>query len=50
MELHDRVKDFVERTLESMGLSVNVAVSDSPDGVRVDVSGEQDQRDDGRER
>ena len=41
MELHDRVKDFVERTLEAMGLSVNVAVSDSPDGVRVDVSGEE---------
>jgi len=41
MELHDRVKDFVERTLEAMGLSVSVAVSDSPDGVRVDVSGEE---------
>ena len=41
MELHDRVKDFVERTLEAMGLSVDVAVSDSPDGVRVDVSGDE---------
>ena len=41
MELHDRVKDFVERTLEAMGLSLGVAVSDSSDGVRIDLSGEQ---------
>ena len=41
MELHDRVKDFVERTLDAMGLSLDVAVSDTPDGVRVELSGEE---------
>ena len=41
MELHDRVKDFVERTLGAMGVSVQVAISDSPDGVRIDLSGEE---------
>jgi len=41
MELHDRVKDFVERTLTAMGLTLRVAVSDSPDSVRIDLSGEQ---------
>jgi spoIIIJ-associated protein len=41
MELHDRVKDFVQRTLEAMGLSLGIAVSDSPDGVRIDLSGEE---------
>ena len=41
MELHDRVKDFVERTLTAMGLSLQVAISETPDSVRVDLSGEQ---------
>jgi spoIIIJ-associated protein len=41
MELHDRVKDFVERTLTAMGLPLDVAISETPDSVRVDLSGEQ---------
>jgi spoIIIJ-associated protein len=41
MELHDRVKEFVERTLEALGLSLTVAISDTPDGVRIDLSGEE---------
>ena len=41
MELHDRVKDFVERTLTAMGLSLQVSISETPDSVRVDLSGEQ---------
>ena len=41
MELHDRVKDFVERTLTAMGLSLSVTISDSPDSVHVDLAGEQ---------
>ena len=41
MELHDRVKDFVERTLEAMGLSLTVTVSESSDGVRIDLGGEE---------
>ena len=40
MELHDRVKDFVERTLAAMGLPLDVRVSDTPDGVRIDVTGD----------
>ena len=41
MELHDRVRDFVERTLEALGLSLTIAISDTPDGVRIDLSGEE---------
>jgi spoIIIJ-associated protein len=41
MDVHDRAKDFVERTLTAMGLSLEVAVSDTPDSVRIDLSGEQ---------
>ena len=41
MELHDRVKDFVERALTAMGLSLEVSVSDAPDSVRIDLAGEQ---------
>lgn len=41
MELHDRVKDFVQRTLTAMGLPLEVNVSDSPDSVRIDLTGEQ---------
>ena len=41
MELHDGVKDFVERTLTAMGLSLQVSISETPDSVRVDLSGEQ---------
>ena len=42
MELHDRVKEFVERTLTAMGLSsLKAAVSETPDSVRIDLSGDQ---------
>ena len=42
MELHDRVKEFVERTLTAMGLSsLTAAVSETPDSVRIDLSGDQ---------
>lgn len=41
MELHDRVKDFVERTLEAMGVPLDVHVSDTPDGIRIDISGDE---------
>jgi spoIIIJ-associated protein len=41
MELHDRVKDFVERTVTAMGLSLEVSVSDAPDSVRIDLAGEE---------
>lgn len=41
MELHDRVKDFVERTLTAMGVSLQVTVSDSPDSVHIDLAGDE---------
>ena len=40
MELHDRVRDFMRRTLEAMGLPLDVTVVDTPDNVRVELSGE----------
>ena len=40
MELHERVKAFVERTLSALGIPLEVAMSDSPDSVRIDLSGE----------
>jgi spoIIIJ-associated protein len=40
MDLHERVRDFTRRTVEAMGLSLDVAVVDTPDGVRVELSGE----------
>ena len=40
MELHDRVRQFTLDTLAALGLSLDVAVNDTPDGVRVEISGE----------
>jgi len=39
MDLHDRVREFLERTLGAMGLPLEIAIADSPDSVRVDLSG-----------
>jgi spoIIIJ-associated protein len=41
MELHDRVKAFVERTLTALGVPLEISVSETPDSVRVDLSGEE---------
>jgi spoIIIJ-associated protein len=40
MELQDRVRDFVRGTLEAMGLPLDVTVIDTPDNIRVELSGE----------
>jgi spoIIIJ-associated protein len=40
MDVHERVKEFVRRTLDAMGLSLEVTVSDLPDSVRIDLTGE----------
>ena len=40
MDLHDTVRDFVRRTVEALGLPLDVAIVDTPDGVRVELSGE----------
>lgn len=39
-ELYERVSDFMKRTLEAMGLPLDVDVVDDPDGVRLELSGE----------
>jgi spoIIIJ-associated protein len=41
MDLHDRVKDFVNRTVEAMGLPLTVAVSETADSVRIELAGDQ---------
>ena len=40
MDLHDRVREFTAKTMAAMGLKLDVTVTDTPDGVRVDISGE----------
>ena len=40
MELHDRVKNFVERTLTAMGLPLHVSISETTDSVHIDLSGD----------
>ena len=38
--LHERVKEFVRQTVHAMGLPLEVSVLDTPDNVRVELSGE----------
>jgi spoIIIJ-associated protein len=40
MDLLERVRQFTVDTLASMGLPLDVAISDTPDGIRVEISGE----------
>lgn len=40
MELHDRVREFTRQTVAAMGLNLDVAINDTPDGIRVEISGE----------
>ncbi len=40
MELQERVRRFTEETLAAMGLPLEVAVADTPDGIRVEITGE----------
>jgi spoIIIJ-associated protein len=40
MQLHGRVEDFVKRTLEAMGLTLDIKVSDTSDSVRIELSGD----------
>ena len=41
MDVHDRVKDFMRRTLDAMGLPLDVSITESADGVRIELSGEE---------
>lgn len=40
MAVNERVREFVGNTLAAMGLQLDVAVTDTPDAIRVDISGE----------
>jgi spoIIIJ-associated protein len=40
MDVHARVSGFMNDVLAAMGLSLAVQVNDTPDGVRIDLSGE----------
>ena len=39
MDLHGLVRDFVERTLVAMGVPLDIAIEDSADSVRLELSG-----------
>ncbi len=39
-DLHARVTDFIDRTLTAMGIPLAIAVEDTPDSVRFDLSGD----------
>src|SRR4051812_16937886 len=40
MELQDRVREFTRQTVAAMGVPLEVEVVDTPDNVRVELSGE----------
>jgi len=40
MELHERVREFTRQTVAAMGLELEVIINDTPDGIRVEISGE----------
>jgi spoIIIJ-associated protein len=40
MDLHGRVREFLGQTLNAMGIPLEIAVQDTPDSVRFDLSGE----------
>ena len=40
MDQHAQVREFLEKTLTAMGVSLEVAVQDTPDSVRFELSGD----------
>jgi spoIIIJ-associated protein len=40
MELQERVREFTRQTVAAMGVPLEVAVIDTPDSIRVELSGE----------
>ena len=40
MELHDRVREFMRETVAAMGVPLDVSIVETPDSVRVELSGE----------
>lgn len=39
-DLQERVREFLRRTLEAMGIPLEIAISDTPDSVRIELSGD----------
>lgn len=39
-DLQERVRGFLQRTLDAMGVSLEIDINDTPDSVRIDLSGE----------
>lgn len=40
MDLHERVREFTRQTMAAMGLTLDVDIKDTPDGIRVEIAGE----------
>jgi spoIIIJ-associated protein len=40
VELHERVKSFLQRTLEAMGVPLEIAIEDTADSVQIELSGD----------
>jgi spoIIIJ-associated protein len=40
MDQHGQVRQFLDNTLKAMGLSLEIAVQDTPDSVRFELSGD----------
>ena len=40
MDVNERVREFTRQTLAAMGLALDVAINDTPDGIRGEISGE----------
>jgi spoIIIJ-associated protein len=40
MDLHTRVREFVSSTLAAMGVPLEIAIEDTPDSIRINLSGE----------
>jgi spoIIIJ-associated protein len=38
-DLHERVQDFLRRTLEAMGVPLDITIEDTADSVRIELSG-----------
>jgi spoIIIJ-associated protein len=39
-ELHARVREFLQRTLEAMGVPVDITIEDTADSVHIELSGD----------
>jgi spoIIIJ-associated protein len=40
MDLHTRVREFIQQTLTAMGIPLEISIEEQPDSVRIELSGE----------